>query len=169
LVTIGLIGPLKVGKNKILREFKEWLENFSEDFKLTHYERKDDTKIIGTRVMFRNIGFPRINHVLFAFGGNIDDSLDYLGVEAIGSVPKKVITLFSGELNIEKQLEFYEKTRKFLPKNVYVFLNRILGEDNLVEYKFKITSFFSRIGINIKDFFLIKENISDYSLCRFVD
>ncbi|MHA1192693.1 MAG: hypothetical protein ACTSP9_10405 [Promethearchaeota archaeon] len=164
MTNIGLLGDVSVGKTSILRLFvryinKEEIENveggmkcnilktdFSGEATLPGGNKSDtlnekETKTIHpNRVVFREQESGKA-HTIFAPG-----------------IATQIITVFSADRDLDPQFDFFNDVR-FFPDNISVCINKIDllegDKEAIVEnIKSRISDFFNKRKINVKEFFI---------------
>ena len=176
MVNIGLLGSVSVGKTTILRLFVKYLNtkkieeipngkectvektDFSGEAVLDPETGVKETKTIHpNRVVFKE-NDTKVNHTLFAPGGDRGRAVVRMGVITISRIAKQIIAVFACDQPLDDQFLFFNDVR-FFPKEIYVCFNKydliLAGEqDKLLEdMKAQITEFFAKRKITIRDFF----------------
>jgi translation elongation factor EF-Tu-like GTPase len=183
MVNIGLLGDVSVGKTSILRMFVRYLnkgdiENVEGGKKCTvvktdfsgeatlpggnkenKLNEKETKTIHPNRVVFREDDTNKA-HTIFAPGGDVSRAVIKMGVITISRIATQIIAVFALDRDIEKQFKFFNDVR-FFPENIFIAINKLdlLKDDpnrneKLEELKGKITDFFSKRKINVKEFFI---------------
>ncbi|TXT65741.1 MAG: hypothetical protein BAJALOKI3v1_70043 [Promethearchaeota archaeon] len=183
MVNIGLLGDVSVGKTSILRMFVRYLNkgdienveggkkcivvktDFSGEATLpggnkeNKLNEKETKTIHPNRVVFREDDTNKA-HTIFAPGGDVSRAVIKMGVITISRIATQIIAVFALDRDIEKQFKFFNDVR-FFPENIYIAINKLdlLKDDpnrneKLEELKGKITDFFSKRKINVKEFFI---------------
>lgn len=178
MVNIGLIGSVSVGKTTILRLFVKYLNTKKIDTieggKACSVEKTDfsgeavldpetgvkETKTIHpNRVLFKT--GEKINHTLFAPGGDRGRAVVKMGVITISRIAKQIIAVFACDQPLDEQFLFFNDVR-FFPRSIYVCLNKydkiqdsVKDKDKFLnEMKSNITEFFAKRKMTIKEWFL---------------
>jgi len=176
MVNIGLLGSVSVGKTTILRLFVKYLNNkrieqvaggkscivektdFSGEAVLDPETGVKETKTIHpNRVVFKE-NDTKVNHTLFAPGGDRGRAVVRMGVITISRIAKQIIAVFACDQPLEDQFLFFNDVR-FFPKSIYVCFNKYdkitaANKDKyLDEMKGKIVEFFAKRKISIRESF----------------
>jgi GTPase SAR1 family protein len=176
MVNIGLLGSVSVGKTTILRLFVKYLNtkkieelpngkactvektDFSGEAVLDPDTGVKETKTIHpNRVVYKE-NDTKVNHTLFAPGGDRGRAVVRMGVITISRIAKQIIAVFACDQPLDDQFLFFNDVR-FFPKSIYVCFNKYdlipAGEQEKVleDMKTQIIDFFAKRKITIRDCF----------------
>ncbi|MHA1728665.1 MAG: hypothetical protein ACTSWY_08015 [Promethearchaeota archaeon] len=187
MVNIGVLGAVSAGKTSLLRLFVKYNANnsnnriadieggntcrliktdFTGESTLQidkEKEKKSSKTIHPNRVYFR---INNINHTLFAPGGDRERAVVRMGIITISRIAKQIIVLFSLDRSLSEQFEFFNSIRYF-PKEIYACYNKIdlLNVDDrnyfTEDLKNRVTDYFSRRKVRIRNFFFTCAEIAD--------
>lgn len=62
-------------------------------------------------------------HNIFLLEDNLEKSRVFLGVTAVSRILNKIVLFFSDNIDLDKQLEFFDQLLEFLPEYLYIILD----------------------------------------------
>ncbi|MCF2138925.1 MAG: hypothetical protein K9W44_02565 [Candidatus Lokiarchaeota archaeon] len=192
MAILGLMGAMNVGKTTVLQMFVDYVEKAKigkikggvecriekQDFKGESAIEVEDGEGFTKTITPNKVVFVEektgTSHTLFAPGGDRDRAVIRMGIITISRIARQIVGLFALDQPLKEQFKLYDLIR-YMPKTIYICLNKYdlmegsedEKEAKIAEIKEKITEYFKKRRITVKEFFqtcaIEKEGFKEYN------